>query len=100
MSARLLSVLLLADITSTRCQFIVCIRASVLHEHLQCRLERKSMRSIGNWLNLTVRRACKSANRNWSLRGLANFEGTSHRKQSHSTTCPSMCSVCPKDTAG
>ena len=63
MSAKLLSVLLLADITSIRCQFIACIRASVLHKHLQCRAGIKSARSIGNWLSLTARRACNSTNR-------------------------------------
>jgi len=100
MSAKFLSVLLLADITSRRCQFIVCIRASVLHKHLQCGVGRKSARSIGNCLSLTVGRACNSPNRNWSVKGLANFEASSYKKQSHSGTCPYTCSVCPKGTVG
>lgn len=100
MSAKLLSVLLLADITSRRCQFTVCIGASVLHKHLQCRAGRKSARNTGNWLSLTARRACNSTNRNWSVRGLANFEASSHEKQSHSRTCPYMCSICPKGIVG
>lgn len=93
MSAKLLSVLLLADITSRRYQFIVCLRASVLHKYLQCRAGRRSMRSIGNWWSLKAREACNSACRNWSVWGLANFGISSHEKN-HIVECALVCVLC------
>lgn len=100
MSSKLLSVLLLADITRRRYQFIVCLRAALLHKYLQCRAGRRSMRSISNWGSLKAREACNSTCRNWSVWGLANSGTSSHEKESHGGTCPCMCSVCPKGTVG
>lgn len=100
MSAKLLSVFLLADITSRRCQFIVCLRAAVLHKYLQCRAGGRSMGSFGNWWSLKAREASYSTSRNWSVWGLANFGTSSQEKQSHGGRCPCVCSVCPKGTVG